>query len=93
MQNTLTLHKVDELYGMDFYIPAFEIYVGGKKIKGEPRRDVVNISYTDSLEAIDSFSFTVTNWDEEKRTFKYLDFDNNPFNVGKEIEVFMGYAG
>lgn len=99
MPNGQAVHTKEEVFGMDFYVPAFEIYVGGKKneggkeVKGELKGGVTNISYTDSLEAIDSFSFTVSNWDAEKRTFKYLDFDNNPFNVGEEIEVWMGYAG
>lgn len=93
------VHTEQELFDADYYVPAFEIYVGGKtigkgeKLKWEVMRDVVNVTYTDNLESIDSFSFTVNNWDAEKRAFKYLNFDDNPFNVGKEIEVRMGYAG
>ncbi len=99
MSNSQAVNKSDELLSMDFYVPAFEIYVGGKKnekgkkLKGEHKRDIINISYTDSLEAIDSFSFSVSSWDAEKRVLKYLNFDDNPFNVGKEVEVFMGYGG
>lgn len=93
MSTTRAIHQEQELIGMDFYVPAFEIYIGKKKLKDEIRRDIITVSYTDSLDAIDSFSFTVTNWDPIKRNFKYLQFDKNPFNVGEEIEVWMGYIG
>lgn len=92
MPGSQVKNKEKELYGTDFYVPAFEIYLGKKKLKGELRRDIMNVSYTDNLEAIDSFNFTVSNWDAEKREFKYLDFDDNPFNVGREIEIWMGYG-
>jgi len=92
MSNGQAEHGIKELYGMDFYVPAFEIKVGGKKLELEIRRDIVNVSYTDSLERMDSFSFTVTNWDAERRGFKYLDFDKSPFKVGNVVEIFMGYS-
>jgi phage protein D len=93
MAETQAIYKEEELLSMGFYVPAFEIYVGQKKLKGELRRDIMTVSYTDSIEAIDSFSLTVSNWDAENRAFKYLNFESNPFNVGEEIEVWMGYHG
>jgi phage protein D len=82
---------------MDFYIPAFEIYIGGKKegklIKGELKKDIISVSYTDSLDAIDSFSLTISNWDEDRWALKHTDFDSELLTVGKELEVWMGYAG
>ena len=90
-------HTKKDLLSMDFYVPAFEIYVGGKKdgkaIKGELKKDIIDVSYTDSLETIDSFSLTVSNWDEEHWKLKHTDFDNELFTVGTELEIWMGYAG
>ena len=86
-----------DLLKMDYYVPAFEIYVKGKKngktIEPELKKDIINVSYTDSLDAIDSFSITVSNWDEKKCTLKHTDFDNEQFTVGTELEIRMGYAG
>lgn len=93
MSSTQAIHKEQELIGMDFYVPAFEIYVGKEKLKEEVRRDIITVSYSDNLEAIDSFSFTVSNWDPVERKYKYLKYDKNPFNVGEETEIWMGYAG
>lgn len=85
--------KSEELFNMNFYVPTFTVKVKGKELAMEARHDIVNVSYTDSLEKIDSFSFIVTNWNAEKREFKYLDFSDTPFNVGNDIEVWMGYGG
>ena len=92
MSNGQAEHIEQDLLAMEYYVPAFEIYLGKNKLQGELKRDVMNISYSDNLESIDSFSFTVSNWDAERLAFRYLDFEDNPFNVGKEVEVWMGYA-
>jgi uncharacterized protein len=52
---------------------------------------VMQISYTDSLDRIDSYKLTVNNWDAEALTFKYS--DGREFLPGVELEIFMGYLG
>lgn len=89
----MALEKSEELFNKNFYVPTFTVKVKGKELAMEARHDIVNVSYTDSLEKIDSFSFTVTNWNAENREFKYLDFTDTPFNVGNDVEVWMGYGG
>lgn len=74
--------------GQDFYVPAFEVKI---EMKTQPivMSDVINVTYTDSLTAIDSFDMTVNNWDPDKRAFKYSDSDT--FNPWKDVELRMGY--
>ncbi len=54
-------------------------------------RDIVTVSYRDSIQDVDSFELTINNWDAEKRDFKYVDQDL--FDPGKELELWMGYLG
>ena len=75
----------------DFYVPRFEVSIGKRQQIGEVIRDVIQVSYKDNVEEIDSFELTVNNWDAEKRKFKYSDRDL--FNPGQEIALKMGYLG
>ena len=72
-------------------MPRFEVSIGKQQTDGEVIRDVIQVSYKDNVEEIDSFELTVNNWDAEKRKFKYSDRDL--FNPGQEIELNMGYLG
>jgi uncharacterized protein len=74
--------------GHDFYVPAFRLMIRGKEALVEDR-DVLSVSYKDSLDNIDSFDITVMNWDAEARKFKYS--DANTFDPWKEAELWMGY--
>ncbi len=69
-------------------MPAFRLLVDGQELAKE-KNDVMSATYTDSLDAIDSFDLSVNNWDAEKRTFKYSDTDL--FNPWKDAELWMGY--
>lgn len=91
----------------DFYVPYFEILIGGRKTDKKIVNDIISVTYKDNLTDIDSFELTVNNWDAETRTFKYLggkpgkqkqnntkggkQKQNNIFMPGKDIEVKMGY--
>jgi phage protein D len=79
--------------GQDFYVPAFEVWRLDKQRALPPSvvRDVTQISYTDSLDRIDSYTLTLNNWDAERLAFKYSDSDE--FLPGIELEIFMGYFG
>jgi uncharacterized protein len=81
----------------DFYAPAFKIIVAGSQLRYE--HDVQSVTYTDSLNAIDSCEFTVNNWDPDKLSgdkeeaalspFKYS--DESTFAPWQDMELWMGY--
>jgi phage protein D len=73
----------------DFYVPAFEVRIKGRSLDRDVLRDVVSVSYTDSLGRMDSCELTLNNWDADKRDFKYIDSDL--FDPGGQIELYMGY--
>jgi phage protein D len=77
--------------GNDFYVPYFEVSVGGRKQSGAVVRDVMQVSYKDNVEQIDGFELTVNNWDADQRKFKYS--DKPLFEPGQRVELKMGYMG
>ncbi len=59
--------------------------------------DVLEVKYTDSIEKIDSFELTLSNWDDTALKPKYEppsgpDF-RGLFDPGQPVELQMGYAG
>ncbi len=66
-------------------------------------RDVIEVSYEDSIEKVDSFTLTVNNWDADKKQVKYLGMPDKPqaktpeadfaalFEPGNELALWMGY--
>src|ERR1044071_2819552 len=79
------------LQGQDFYVPAFEIKIGDRPLDREAFRDILQVSYKDSLTEYDSMEIKINNWDAETRTFKYT--DDSRFDPGKTVELRMGYLG
>ncbi|QFZ18655.1 phage late control D family protein [Saccharothrix syringae] len=54
-------------------------------------RDVVDVTFTDGIDRIDSFTVTLVNWDETTRTPKYSDAKD--FLPGKGLALSLGYRG
>ncbi|QDG52260.1 phage late control D family protein [Persicimonas caeni] len=80
----------DKIYeGRAFWRPTFEVRLGGESLDRQVVRDVISVSYTDSLDALDTCQLTLNNWDEANRRFKYS--DSGLFDPGTSIEVYMGY--
>lgn len=77
--------------GQDFYVPYFEVKLKNSALKQDVIRDIIQVSYKDSLDNIDSCEITINNWDAEKRSFKYSDSDI--FVPGSDLELWMGYYG
>ena len=81
-----------------FYVPSFEVHILGEKLKANVIRDILQITYKDSINEVDSFSIEINNWDADKRKFKFapplkdttVDF-TGIFDPGKKIEIWMGY--
>ena len=67
----VTLRDESKLQG-NFYIPRFEIKIAGANLPQNVLRDVLQVTYKDNVKELDSFEFTVNNWDAEKREFKYV---------------------
>jgi len=84
-----------------FFAPAFELYVKGKKVPLSAVRDIMEVTYEDGTERIDSFSLTVNNWDAAHRTPIYFGRkENDPkpdepdlFTPGNLLMLYMGYQG
>ena len=86
-----TLDSTPVYAGNDFYVPYFEVAVGGRKQSGAVVRDVIQVAYKDNVQEIDGFELTVNNWDAHERKFKYSDRDL--FEPGQKVELKMGYLG
>src|SRR5215475_7096545 len=84
-----------------FYAPAFELKLKGSPAPSKVMRDVIEVTYEDSVEKIDSFTLTVNNWDAENRTLKYVGTDlSGPdaanaklFDPGNQVLLSLGYQG
>jgi phage protein D len=97
----LTLPKVAASLG-EFYVPRFEITASGTAIPSSVIRDVVQVTYNDSITEIDSFDITVNNWDATERKFKYVGAETStrstdPLHTlfepgGRDFELKMGYG-
>jgi phage protein D len=77
-----------------FYVPRVEVYVRGQKLKSNVIDDILQVTYKDSINDIDSFNIEINNWDAEKRTFKFAPAQKEYagiFDPGASIEVWMGY--
>lgn len=82
--------------GQNFYAPNFEIKLRGQNIDREVIRDVTEVSYRDSLDKLDSFEFTLHDWNPVERLPKYSspnDTDVPNFDPGAQVELYMGYYG
>jgi phage protein D len=65
--------------------------VGGSALDQRVIHDILQVSYKDNIEEIDSFEIEINNWDAATRDFKYV--DDHLFDPGKRIELWMGYYG
>lgn len=87
----MTTEAIAIYKGQDFYVPYFEVKVGEQPLQRDVIRDITTVTYKDNITEIDSFEITISNWDAEKRDFKYSDGDL--FLPGKKVELWMGYYG
>jgi phage protein D len=83
----------------DFYIPHFEIRLGGRSLSKDVVNDILSVTYKDNIKEIDSFEISINNWDAgnpnfenaRSRTFKYS--DTSKFDPGQKLHIQMGYLG
>lgn len=89
-----------------FYAPQFQIKIENVGLPRNVLRDVVQLTYKDNINEIDSFEITVNNWDAERRAFKYVGAEQPQFlekgndasradqlfdPCNKVVDVYMGY--
>lgn len=81
-----------------FYVPQVQVYVAGQLLQDNVIDDVIQITYKDSINEIDSFEIEMNNWDADYRTFKFAPPLKNAnvdytgvFDPGAKIEIWMGY--
>ncbi len=84
--------------GQAFYVPAFELRVNGRPADRAVVRDLVEVTYEDSLEAIDSFALTFNNWDTERMRPQFVGEGADEarwaeVQPGNGVELRMGYQG
>lgn len=94
--------------GQNFFAPQFQIKLKGQTLSNEVVRDVLQVSYKDDLENLDTFDFTLHDWDPVTLTTKYsspydesgqlrkisgTDFDVPNFEPGAKVDLYMGYFG
>lgn len=85
-----------------FYAPKFEVKIAGVGLPKDVLRDVVSLTYRDSVEKLDGFEIRVNNWDVDRNTFKYVGSETteslakNPLHrlfdpCNKAVTIVMGY--
>ncbi len=102
-----TQEKVVQIFEeYDFYVPRFDVKVGKQKLSLNIVRDIIEVSYKDNIQEMDSFDLTIFNqWEhgqqrasggqskekEQMGWFKYS--DETTFDPGQIVELSMGYMG
>ena len=84
-----TLAPIPIFRDRQFYVPRFELFVGDRPERGSLLHDVMQVTYKDNLDSIDTFELTINNWDAEKRRFKH--HDSTMLNPGQRLRLHMGY--
>jgi phage protein D len=99
--------------GQPFYAPAFRVTLlgpapqnggrpgtrkGGRPLPPEVVRDVIEVTYEDKIDQVDSFSLVLNNWDAARLQPAYLGRDADPglwdlIQPGNELLLQMGYTG
>jgi phage protein D len=80
-----------------FYAPAFQVSIAGQPLQDGLLRDVMQVTYRDSVEEIDSFELMVNNWDSGARRpqpkYEGALTPTHPgvFDPGQRLELRMGY--
>jgi phage protein D len=80
-----------------FYVPQFQVSIAGKTLADGLLRDVMQVTYRDNVEEIDSFELMVNNWDAgHPRPQPKYEPPSQPqntgvFDPGQRLELRMGY--
>lgn len=72
-----------------FRVPEFDIQLDGATDGARLKYDVVTVSYTDDTAALDSFEFTLVDWDPERFEPVY----SSPWDDSGAIKTYAGVGG
>lgn len=98
----VSLDQVSEKQAGAFFVPMFEVKVQSAGLPEYVMRDIIEITYKDNIDEMDSFEISVNNWDVQQRDFKYIGAKEEkgplfklfePCARNKQVNVKMGYAG
>jgi len=68
-----------------YYAPDFDVKIAGLTLAADVRNAVIDLTYDNNLDTADMFTLRLNNAD--------LQFTDSPlFDVGKTVEIYMGYA-
>jgi phage protein D len=80
-----------------FFVPTYRVELEGEELPIEVVRDVMEVSYRDSVTEIDGFELTISNYHSQYRKPKYEPPFNEDyqglFDPGREVKLWMGYKG
>jgi uncharacterized protein len=87
-----------------FYAPAFEVKVRDAPVPRNVVRDIIEVTYEDHIDKVDSFAMVVNDWDADRRAPKYYGWPTEPKDAGEHklaylfrpftgVELLMGYQG
>jgi phage protein D len=74
----------------EYYAPDFKVLVEGRELDATTHGDILDLNVTMDIENLTSFDLTVNNWDDTSFDFKYS--DTTTFDIGKRVDIKMGYA-
>lgn len=74
----------------EYYAPDFKVMVEGRELDPTTHGDILDLNITMDIEQLTSFDLTVNNWDDASFDFKYS--DTTTFDIGKRVDIQMGYA-
>lgn len=75
----------------DYYAPDYKIEVEGQELSPATKGDILEIKVVMDKDNLTSFDLSLSNWDDERFTFKYS--DTTQFDLGKRVHLQIGYAG
>ena len=80
MAAPVTMKEASQQYN-GFYVPQFQVHVDGSSLPKGVLHDIVEITYKDKIEEIDSCELVVNNWDADHNCLKYIGAEAlNPTN-------------
>ncbi|MDQ1728139.1 MAG: uncharacterized protein QOD33_264 [Pyrinomonadaceae bacterium] len=81
---------ISGLPSTDYYAPDFRVLVEGTELDAASHGDILDLNVSMDIDALTTFSLTVNNWDDRSFDFKYS--DTTTFDIGKRVDIQMGYA-
>ena len=91
--STQFLDNRDLLTGLpdtDYYAPDFRVLVEGRELDAATHGDILDLKVTMDAKNLTRFDMSVNNWDDRSFDFKYS--DTTTFDIGKRVDIQMGYA-